>query len=162
MPATYFDTHVTCGDVQLVMDYQQLFDTHLVLCTELGDGAAARIHVRLGLYQDHFALAALSLGIVNLDGGDFGSGLVFPVRHVCLTSELVDRFESGIVARLRILLARVAKTGDHSDFLRLSCCHGWFLSHVLSMGMVMGCVVYVKPSAAKSGTRPCSVLSRLA
>ena len=124
MPATHLDAHVTCGDVQLVMDYQQLFDIHLVLCAELGDGATARIHVRLGLYQDHLALAALSLGIVNLDGGDFGSGLVFPIRHVCLTSELVNRFESGIVARLRILLARVAKTGDHPDFLRLSCCHG--------------------------------------
>ena len=124
MPAAYFDAHVTCRDVQLVMDHQQFFDTHLVLRAELGDGAAARIHVRLGLYQDDLALAALSLGIVNLDGGDLGSCLVFPIGHVCLAGELVNCFESGVVTRLRILLARVAKTGDHSDFLRLSCCHG--------------------------------------
>ena len=162
VPAAHLDAHVACGDVQLVVDYQQLLDTHLVLGTELGDGAAARIHVRLGLYQDDLALAALGLRVVDLDGGDLGSCLVFPIGHVCLAGELVDCFETRVVARLRVLVARVAKTGDHPDFLRLSCCHGCFLSCMLSMGMVMGRVGDVKPCVAKSGTRPCSVLSRLA
>ena len=121
--AAHLNAHVAGGNIELVVDYEQLLGLDLVLAAELGDGAARGIHVRLRLDQHNLALAALFLGVVDVDERDLGAGLVFPVRDAGLTGQLVDRFEAGVVAGLGILIARVAKSGNHANLERLCSCH---------------------------------------
>ena len=123
MAAAHLNAHVAGGNVELVVDYEQLLGLDLVLAAELGDGTARGIHVRLRLDQHNLALAALFLGIVDVDERDLGTGLVFPVRDAGLTGQLVDRFEASVVAGLGILIARVAKSGNHANLERLCSCH---------------------------------------
>lgn len=125
------------------MDHEQLLGLDLVLAAELGDGAARGVHVRLRLDQYNLALAALFLGIVDVDERDLGASLVFPVRDTGLTGQLVDRLKAGVVAGLGIFLARVAKSGNHANLKRLCSCH--MLPFVdLSSAMVSDPVAAVK------------------
>lgn len=112
MAAAHLDAHVAGGNIELVVDHEQLFGLDLVLAAELGDGAARGVHIRLRLDQHDLALAALFLGVVDVDERDLGSGLVFPVRDAGLAGQLVDRLKAGVMAGLGILLARVAKSGN--------------------------------------------------
>ena len=123
MAAAHLNTHVAGGNIELVVDYEQLLGLDLVLATELGDGAARGIHVRLRLDQHNLALATLFLSIVDIDERDLGACLVFPVRDAGLTGQLVDRLKTGVVAGLGILIARVAKSGNHANLKRLCSCH---------------------------------------
>ena len=123
MAAAHLNTHVAGGNIELVVDYEQFLGLDLVLAAELGDGAARGIHVRLRLDQHNLALAALFLGVVDVDERDLGAGLVFPVRDAGLTGQLVDRFEASVVAGLGIFLAWVAKSGNHANLKRLCSCH---------------------------------------
>ena len=123
MAAAHLNTHVAGGNIELVVDDEQLLGLDLVLAAELGDGAARGIHVRLRLDQYNLALTALFLGIVDVDKRDLGAGLVFPVRDAGLTGQLVDRLKAGVVAGLGILIARVAKSGNHANLKRLCSCH---------------------------------------
>ena len=123
MASAHLDAHVTGGNVELVVDDEQLLGLDLVLTAELGDGTARGIHVRLRLDQHDPALAALFLGIVDVDERDLGAGLVFPVRDAGLTGQLVDCLKAGVVAGLGIFLARVAKPGNHTNLERLCSCH---------------------------------------
>ena len=119
----HLNTYVAGGNVELVVDYEQLLGLDLVLATELGDGAARGIHVRLRLDQHNLPLASLFLGVVDVDDRDLGAGLVFPVRDAGLTGQLVDCFEASVVAGLGILITRVAKSGNHANLKRLCSCH---------------------------------------
>ena len=119
----HLNTYVAGGNIELVVDYEQLLGLDLVLATELGDGAARGIHVRLRLDQHNLALATLFLSIVDIDERDLGARLVFPVRDTGLTGQLVDRLKAGVVAGLGIFLARVAKPGNHANLKRLCSCH---------------------------------------
>ena len=119
----HLNTYVAGGNVELVVDYEQLLGLDLVFAAKLGDGAARGVHVRLRLDQHDLALAALFLGIVDVDERDLGACLVFPVRDTGLTGQLVDRFEASVVAGLGILIARVAKSGNHANLKRLCSCH---------------------------------------
>ena len=123
MATAYLDAHIAGGNVELVVDYEQLLGLDLVLAAELGDGAARGVHVRLRLDQHNLALATLFLGIVDVDECDLGAGLVFPVRDAGLTGQLVNRLKAGVVAGLGIFLARVAKPGNHANLKRLCSCH---------------------------------------
>ena len=123
MAAAHLNAHVAGGNVELVVDYEQLLGLDLVLAAELGDGTARGIHVRLWLDQHNLALAALFLGVVDVDERDLGTGLVFPVRDAGLTGQLVDCLKAGVVAGLGILIARVAKSGNHANLERLCSCH---------------------------------------
>ena len=119
----HLNTYVAGGNVELVVDYEQLLGLDLVLAAELGDGATRGIHIRLRLDQYNLALTALFLGIVDVDERDLGAGLVFPVRDAGLTGQLVDCFETSVVTGLGIFLARVAKSGNHANLKRLCSCH---------------------------------------
>ena len=66
VPAADLNTHVALGDIELVVDDEHLLGAHLVGGAELGDGSAARVHIRLRLDQHDLALAALGLGVVDL------------------------------------------------------------------------------------------------
>ena len=123
MAAAHLDANITGGNIELVVDHEQLLGLDLVLAAELGDGTARGIHVRLRLDQHNLALAALFLGVVDVDECDLGAGLVFPVRDAGLTGQLVDCLKAGVVAGLGILLARVAKSGNHANLERLCSCH---------------------------------------
>ena len=123
MAAAHLDAHVAGGNIELVVDYEQLLGLDLVLAAELGDGTARGIHVRLRLDQHNLALAALFLGVVDVDERDLGACLVFPVRDAGLTGQLVDCLKAGVVAGLGILIARVAKSGNHANLKRLCSCH---------------------------------------
>ena len=123
MAAAYLDAYVAGGNVELIVDHEQLLGLDLVLAAKLGDGTARGIHVRLRLDQHNLALAALFLGIVDIDERDLGACLVFPVRDTGLAGQLVDRLKAGVVAGLGIFLARVAKPGDHANLKRLCSCH---------------------------------------
>ena len=123
MASAHLDAHVTGGNVKLVVDDEQLLGLDLVLAAELGYGATRGIHIRLRLDQHDLALAALFLGIVDVDERDLGAGLVFPVRDAGLTGQLVDRLKAGVVAGLGIFLAWVAKPGNHANLKRLCSCH---------------------------------------
>ena len=123
MAAAHLDAHVAGGNIELIVNHEQLFGLDLVLAAELGDGAARGVHVRLRLDQHNLALAALFLGIVDVDERDLGAGLVFPVRDAGLTGQLVDCLKAGVVAGLGIFLARVAKPGNHANLKRLRSCH---------------------------------------
>ena len=148
--AAHLNTHVAGGNVELVVDYEQLLGLDLVFAAELGDGATRGIHIRLRLDQHDLALAALFLGIVDVDERDLGAGLVFPVRDAGLTGQLVDRFEASVVAGFGILIARVAKSGNHANLKRLCSCH--VLPFVdLSPAMVSDPVAVVKWRATGVG-----------
>lgn len=121
--AAHLDAHVAGGNVELIVDYEQLLGLDFVLAAKLGDGAARGVHVRLRLDQHNLALAALFLWIVDVDERDLGAGLVFPVRDAGLTRQLVDRLKACVVAGLGILIARVAKSGNHANLKRLCSCH---------------------------------------
>ena len=121
--AANLDAHVAGGNIELIVNHEQLFGLDLVLAAELGDGAARGVHVRLRLDQHNLALAALFLGVVDVDERDLGAGLVFPVRDAGLTGQLVDCLKAGVVAGLGIFLARVAKPGNHANLKRLRSCH---------------------------------------
>ena len=123
MAAAHLNAYVAGGNIELVVDYEQLFGLNFVLAAELGDGATRGVHVRLRLDQHNLALAALFLGIVDIDERDLGACLVFPVRDAGLTGQLVDCFETCVVAGLGILIARVAKPGNHANLERLCSCH---------------------------------------
>lgn len=123
MAAAHLNAYVASGNIELVVDHEQLLGLDLVLAAELGDGPARGIHVRLRLDQYNLALTALFLGIVDVDERDLGAGLVFPVRDARLTGQLVDRLKAGVVAGLGIFLARVAKPGNHANLKRLCSCH---------------------------------------
>ena len=123
MAAAHLNTHVAGGNIELVVDYEQFLGLDLVLAAELGDGTARGIHVRLWLDQHNLTLAALFLGVVDVDERDLGACLVFPVRDTGLTGQLVNRFEASVVAGLGILIARVAKSGNHANLKRLCSCH---------------------------------------
>ena len=123
MAAAHLDAHVAGGNIELIVNHEQLFGLDLVLAAELGDGAARGVHVRLRLDQHNLALAALFLGVVDVDERDLGAGLVFPVRDAGLTGQLVDCLKAGVVAGLGIFLARVAKPGNHANLKRLCSCH---------------------------------------
>ena len=123
MAAAHLDTYVAGGDVKLVVDDEQLLGLDFVLAAELGDGSARGVHVRLRLDQHDLALATLFLGIVDVDERDLGACLVFPVGDTGLTGQLVDCFEASVVAGLGILIARVAKSGNHANLKRLCSCH---------------------------------------
>ena len=121
--AAYLNTHVAGGNIEFVVNDEQLLGLDLVLAAELGDGATRGIHIRLRLDQYNLALTALFFGIVDIDECDLGAGLVFPVRDTGLTGQLVDRLKAGVVAGLGILIARVAKSGNHANLKRLCSCH---------------------------------------
>ena len=123
MAAAHLDAHVAGGNIELVVDYEQLLGLDLVFAAELGDGAARGIHVRLRLDQHNLALAVLFLGVVDVDERDLGAGLVFPVRDAGLTGQFVDCLKAGVVTGLCIFLARVAKSGNHANLKRLCSCH---------------------------------------
>ena len=123
MASAHLDAYVTGGNVELVVDDEQLLGLDLVLAAELGDGPARGVHVRLRLDQHNLALTALFLGIVDVDERDLGACLVFPVRDAGLTGQLVDCFETSVVTGLGIFLARVAKPGNHANLKRLCSCH---------------------------------------
>ena len=123
MATAHLNTHVAGGNIELVVDYEQLLGLDFVLATELGDGAARGVHVRLRLDQHNLALAALFLGVVDVDERDLGAGLVFPVRDAGLTRQLVDCLKASVVAGFGIFLARVAKSGNHANLKRLCSCH---------------------------------------
>ena len=123
MASAHLNTHVAGGNIELVVDDEQLLGLDLVLAAELGDGPARGVHVRLRLDQYNLALAVLFLGIVDVDERDLGACLVFPVRDAGLTGQLVDRLKTGVVAGLGILIARVAKSGNHANLKRLCSCH---------------------------------------
>ena len=123
MAAAHLNTHVAGGNIELVVDDEQLLGLDLVLAAEFGDGPARGVHVRLRLDQYNLALAALFLGIVDVDERDLGACLVFPVRDAGLTGQLVDCLKAGVVAGLGIFLARVAKPGNHANLKRLCSCH---------------------------------------
>ena len=123
MASAHLNAYVAGGNVELVMNHEQLLGLDLVLAAELGNGAARGVHVRLRLDQHDLALATLFLGIVDVDECDLGAGLVFPVRDTGLTGQLVDCFKAGVVAGLGIFLARVAKPGNHANLKRLCSCH---------------------------------------
>ena len=122
MASAHLDAHVTGGNVELVVNHEQLLGLDLVLAAELGDGSARGVHVRLRLDQHDLALATLFLGIVDVDECDLGAGLVFPVRDTGLTGQLIDRLKAGVVAGLGIFLTRVAKSGNHANLKRLCSC----------------------------------------
>ena len=105
--AAHLDAHIAGGNVELVVDYKQLLGLDFVLAAELGDGATRGIHIRLRLDQHDLALAALFLGIVDIDERDLGACLVFPVRDAGLTGQLVDCLKASVVAGLGILIARL-------------------------------------------------------
>ena len=150
MAAAHLNTYVAGGNVELVVNHEQLLGLDLVLAAELGDGATRGIHIRLRLDQHDLALAALFLGIVDVDERDLGAGLVFPVRDAGLTGQLVDRFEASVVAGFGILIARVAKSGNHANLKRLCSCH--VLPFVdLSPAMVSDPVAAVKWRATGVG-----------
>ena len=71
--AAHLNTYVAGGNVELVVDHEQLLDLDFVLAAELGDGPARGVHVRLRLDQYNLALAALFLGIVDVDELGFSS-----------------------------------------------------------------------------------------
>ena len=143
MAAAHLNAHVAGGNIELVVDYEQLLGLDLVLAAELGDGTARGIHVRLRLDQHNLALAAIFLGVVDVDERDLGAGLVFPVRDAGLTGQLVDCLKAGVVAGLGIFLTRVAKPGNHANLERLCSCH--VLPFVdLSSAMVSDPVTAVK------------------
>ena len=143
MAAAHLNTHVAGGNIKLVVDYEQFLGLDLVLAAELGDRTARGIHVRLRLDQHNLTLAALFLGVVDVDERDLGAGLVFPVRDAGLTGQLVDCLKAGVVAGLGIFFARVAKPGNHANLERLCSCH--VLPFVdLSSAMVSDPVVAVK------------------
>ena len=121
--AAHLNADVAGGNVELVVNHEQLLGLDLVLAAELGDGPARGVHVRLRLDQYNLALAVLFLGIVDVDERDLGARLVFPVRDAGLTGQLVDRLKAGVVAGLGIFLARVAKPGNHANLKRLCSCH---------------------------------------
>ena len=121
--AAHLNADVAGGNVELVVNHEQLLGLDLVLAAELGDGPARGVHVRLRLDQYNLALAVLFLGIVDVDERDLGACLVFPVRDAGLTGQLVDRLKTGVVAGLGILIARVAKSGNHANLKRLCSCH---------------------------------------
>ena len=123
MAAANLDAHVASGNIELIVNHEQLFGLDLVLAAELGDGAARGVHVRLRLDQHDLALPTLFLGVVDVDERDLGAGLVFPVRDAGLTGQLVDCLKAGVVAGLGIFLARVAKPGNHANLKRLRSCH---------------------------------------
>ena len=123
MAAAHLDAHIAGGNIELVVDDEQLLGLDFVLAAELGDGTARGVHVRLRLDQHDLTLAALFLGVVDVDERDFGAGLIFPVRDAGLTGQLVDRLKAGVVAGLGIFLARVAKAGNHANLKRLCSCH---------------------------------------
>ena len=125
------------------MNHEQLLGLDLVLAAELGDGTTRGIHIRLRLDQHDLALAALFLGIVDIDERDLGACLVFPVRDAGLTGQLVDCLKAGVVAGFGILIARVAKSGNHANLKRLCSCHVYpFVD--LSPAMVSDPVAAVK------------------
>ena len=139
----HLNTYVAGGNIELVVDYEQLLGLDLVLAAELGDGATRGIHIRLRLDQYNLALTALFLGIVDVDERDLGACLVFPVRDAGLTGQLVDCFETSVVTGLGIFLARVAKSGNHANLKRLCSCHVYpFVD--LSPAMVSDPVAAVK------------------
>ena len=121
--AAHLNAYVAGGNVEFIVDHEQLLGFDFVLAAKLGDGAARGIHVRLRLDQHNLALAALFLGVVDVDERDLGACLVFPVRDAGLTGQLVDCFETSVVAGLGILIARVAKSGNHANLKRLCSCH---------------------------------------
>ena len=123
MASAHLDAHVAGGNVELIVDDEQLLGLDLVLAAELGDGATRGIHIRLRLDQHDLALATLFLGIVDVDECDLGAGLVFPVRDTGLTGQLIDRLKAGVVAGLGIFLTRVAESGNHANLKRLCSCH---------------------------------------
>ena len=141
--AAHLNADVAGGNIELVVDYEQLLGLDLVLAAELGDGATRGIHIRLRLDQYNLALTALFLGIVDVDERDLGACLVFPVRDAGLTGQLVDCFETSVVTGLGIFLARVAKSGNHANLKRLCSCHVYpFVD--LSPAMVSDPVAAVK------------------
>lgn len=121
--ATYLDTHVACGNVELIMNHEQLFGANLVLTAQLGNGTARGVHVRLRLDEHDLALTAFFFGIVDVDDGDKCARLVFPIGDARLACERIDGTEAGVVASVLVLLARVAESCDHADFHRLCSCH---------------------------------------
>ena len=123
MAAAHLNAYVAGGNIELIVDHEQLLGLDFVLAAKLGDGTARGIHVRLWLDQHNLTLAALFLGVVDVDERDLGAGLVFPVRDTGLTGQLVDCFEASVVAGLGILIARVAKSGNHANLKRLCSCH---------------------------------------
>ena len=75
-PPTFTRTSAR-GDVELVVNHEQLLGIHLILRAELGDRPAARVHVRLRLHEHDFALAAFLLRVVHVDDGDLGAAWFF-------------------------------------------------------------------------------------
>ena len=63
-------------EVELVMDVEDLVGGDVILGAELGDGAAARVHVALRLCEHHLTRALLA---ANAHDGDLGSALALPV-----------------------------------------------------------------------------------
>ncbi|VWM24387.1 Uncharacterised protein [Collinsella intestinalis] len=130
------------------MDDEQLLGLDLVLRAELGDGAAARVHVGLGFDQDDLALTAFGLSVVDVDDGDLGARLVLPIADARLLGQDVDRAKAGVVTGCGVFLAGVAESGDHADGLGLCCGHG------------APCVRYVPAEYGGGGWMSCQIGAR--
>ena len=146
--AAHLHAHVARGDIELVVDDEQLLGLDLVLRAELGDGAAARVHVGLGFDQDDLALTAFGLGVVDVDDGDLGARLVLPIADARLLGQDVDRAKAGVVTGCGVFLAGVAESGDHADGLGLCCGHG------------APCVRYVPAEYGGGGWMGCQIGAR--
>ena len=131
------DLHADAAGVQveLVVDDEQLLGRHLVLAAELGDGAAARVHVVLRHGEHDLAHA---LPAPHADDGHLGAALALPIAGAQAAPELLDGAKSRVVACVLVLLARVSETRDEADLTWLCCWHVLSLSSFMEKAARLG------------------------
>ena len=102
--ALRFDPQRAPGQIELVVDSDQIGREKFILPEERFDRDATQIHVGLGFCQQHWFAT---------DGALAYDSLAFPARHPdrMPRRETVHHEKTHIMGRRGVLLARVAKTG---------------------------------------------------
>lgn len=97
----------TGGDIEIVMEDDDILGLELVEMHELTDGGAGSIHEGRGLYEEYLVFADSSLAYFRRH---FFVMLKRAVAPFLL--EKVQTEEAGIVSRVCVIVARVAESDD--------------------------------------------------
>ena len=112
--AAKLHVHGAGREVHLVMHHEHFLRGRLLLTQQLGERAAARVHVVLRLGKQHLARA---LRRPHGAARHHAARLALPIARAVALCKRVDRGEARVVARACVLGPGVSQPADDADVL---------------------------------------------
>ena len=94
--------------IEIVVNDDDFIGRDAIGFHEIGNRTARKIHIALGLCKDdRFAIER-----TRLHFGNERAALVLPIVRAPFACQHIDRIETGIVARVSVVFARISQAND--------------------------------------------------